>query len=294
MSLSSYQLFCVIAEQKNMSRAAELMHITPSAATHAMNALEKSLGFPLLNRDRSGVTLTSGGELLLPQIRAVLDEEARLQEMAAKLNGMEKGRIRLGVLDSVCTNWLPSILSAFHQKYPNIEVQIYQDGYYAIEEMLSEGILDIGFVSLPTSERFSTITLLHDRLLCIAPLDFVPEAPPYVTPEDLRTRPLILSQRGYDRSIQTFLERNHLEPSPQHHITLESSVIALVEGGMGCSIMPELVLKRHPGQYQIFPLSSNKYRTIGLAVLRDRTRSLANQKMIEEIRLLIDKKSNSI
>lgn len=292
MSLSSYQLFCVIAEQKNMSRAAELMHITPSAATHAMNALEKSLGFPLLNRDRSGISLTSGGELLLPQIRAVLDEEARLQEMVDKLNGMEKGRIRLGVLDSVCTNWLPSILSTFHQKYPNIEVQIYQDGYRAIEEMLLEGMLDIGFVSLPTSDRFSTITLLHDRLLCIAPPDFTPKNPPYVSMEDLRTQPLILSQRGYDRSIRTFIERNYLEPSPQHNITLESSVIALVEGGMGCSIMPELVLKRHPGQYQIFPLSSNTYRTIGLAVLRDRTISLANHKMIEEIRLLLERNSS--
>ena len=54
MSMTAYRLFCVIAEERNMSRAAQQLHITPSAATHAMNALERSLGFPLLNRDRNG------------------------------------------------------------------------------------------------------------------------------------------------------------------------------------------------------------------------------------------------
>lgn len=288
MSLSAYQLFCTIAEQKNMSKAAELLHITPSAATHAMNALEKSLGFPLLNRDRNGVSLTAYGELLLPQFRAVLFEDGKLQEEISKINGLEKGCVRLGVLDSVCTNWLPDILTSFRKKYPNIEVQIYQEGYQAIEAMLLDGLLDMGFVPLPTSDRLSTITLLHDRLLCIAPIGFTPKEPPFVSPDDLRDQVLILSRRGYDRSIQQFLTRNQLEESKQHHIALESSAIALVEGGMGVSIMPELVLTRHPGNYQIFPLINNKYRTIALGILRGRKISLASQKMIQEIREIIE------
>lgn len=79
MSMTAYRLFCVIAEERNMSRAAQQLHITPSAATHAMNALERSLGFPLLNRDRNGVSLTSYGELLLPKFQAVLEEPSTLR-----------------------------------------------------------------------------------------------------------------------------------------------------------------------------------------------------------------------
>ncbi|MBC5715991.1 LysR family transcriptional regulator [Flintibacter faecis] len=284
MSMTAYRLFCVIAEERNMSRAAQQLHITPSAATHAMNALERSLGFPLLNRDRNGVSLTSYGELLLPKFQAVLEEEERLRGEAAKINGLEQGRIRLGVLDSVCTNWLPGILTSFQQKYPHIEVQVYQDGYQSIESMLLEGVLDMGFVSLPASERFSTITLVHDRLLCIAPQGFTPKDPPYVTPDDLRGHPLLLSHRGYDRSLEQYLTQNQLEPCHQHNITLESSVIALVEGGMGVSIVPELVLQTRVGHYQTFPLEDNIYRTIALATLRGRHISLASEKMIQEIR----------
>ena len=63
MSMFEYQLFCTIAEQKNMARASEMLHITPSAATHAMNALERRVGFPLINRSRRGITLTTNGQL---------------------------------------------------------------------------------------------------------------------------------------------------------------------------------------------------------------------------------------
>ncbi len=291
MSLNTYQLFCTIAEQKNMARAAELLHITPSAATHAINTLERSVGFPLLNRDRGGITLTAHGELLLPRVRAVLEEEEKLQEEISQIHGLEKGCVRIGVFNSVCTNWLPNILRSFNQKYPNIEVRIYQGGYGDIEAQLMDALLDVGFVSLPTSERFSTITLLHDRLFCIAPHGFTPKEPPYVTPEDLRQAPLILAQRGYDRNIQEFVEQNQLACSRQHSIALESSAIALVESGMGFSILPEMVLIRHPGNYQVFPLINNKYRTIALATLKGKKMSLANSKMIQEIRSMIEKNS---
>ena len=287
MSMTEYQLFCAIAEQRNMARAAEILHITPSAATHAMNALERKIGFPLINRSRSGITLTSNGKLLLPRFQAILSGEEILKQEISKINGMERGTVRLGVFDSVCTNWLPMILKSFHSKYPNIDVTVFQSGYSEIESMLLDAALDIGFVSLPSSEYFDTITLLHDRLLCITPLDFKPKNPAYVTPEDLREQPLIISQRGIDKNIQAFLEENHLKTAPQYSIAVDSSAIAMVESGLCCCIMTELILKRHAGNYQTFPLVSNKYRTIGIATLSGKEPVLATQKMIEEIRTFI-------
>lgn len=291
MSLAVYQLFCTIADEGNMRRAAELLHITPSAATHAMNSLEKELGFLLLNRDRGGVTLTMQGEQLLPRFRAVLREEERLQEEIAQINGLEKGCIRIGAISSICINILPDILNIFSKKYPNIEVRVYQGGYQEIEEQLLNTLLDIGFVSLPTSERFNTITLLHDRLYCITPLGFKPKNPPYVTSEDLKYFSLIQAKRGYDRNIQDIIDENQLVLGQQHSIALESAAIALVEAGMGCSIVPEMVLKRHPGKYQCFPLQNSKDRTIALAVLKGRKMSLACEKMLHEIRAYVERNS---
>ena len=85
MSLSTYQLVVAIAEYGNMTRAAESLHITPSAASHAISALEDSFGFPIFHRGRSGATLTPLGQSLLPRIRTILSEEAHLQEEISKI-----------------------------------------------------------------------------------------------------------------------------------------------------------------------------------------------------------------
>lgn len=291
MSLSTYELFSTIAEYGNMTKAAESLHITPSAASHAISALERSFGFPLLYRDRKGTTLTKSGELLLPQIRAILSQEAHLQEYVSQIKGMEKGTVSIGVIDSVCRNWLPGILHSFQEKYPNIEVRIYQDGYQAIEQMLLENIIDIGFLSLPTADKFASVTLAHDRLLCVTPMDYVPSNGAYVTIRDLRSMTLILSQRSYDRIMRDFLEENQLALDPRYVITLDYSVLAMVESGIGCSILPELVLQNYAGHYKVYPIENNIYRTIALATLRGRSVSLASEKMIQEIRTNVEQYS---
>lgn len=291
MSLTAYQLFSAIAEYKNMTKAAQSLHITPSAASHAISALERSFGFALFYRDRNGASLTREGELLLPQISAILSQEAQLQECVSQIKGMEQGVIRMGVFDSVCRNWLPEILRTFRTKYPHIEVHIFQDRYQAIEEMLLENILDIGFLSLPTTDKLSTITLLHDRLLVVTSMDYVPPNGSYVTLQDLRAMKLILPQRGYDRTTQEFLEKNQLTVDPNYCIDLDYAVLALVEHGIGYSILPELVLKNCVGQYKTYPIESNIYRTITLATLHGKSMSLASKKMIQEIRLFVDHSS---
>ena len=118
MSLEAYQLFCTAAEVGNLTRAAELLNITPSAASHSIRALERSLGVTLLTRSHNGISLTAYGESLLPFFRQVLTAEDRLQEEVAQINHLIKGTVRVGVFESVCNKWFPDILRAFSEKIP--------------------------------------------------------------------------------------------------------------------------------------------------------------------------------
>lgn len=284
MSIMSYKLLLAIAEQKSMVKAAALMHITPSAATHAMNVLEGKVGFPLINRNKSGVTLTNNGKILLPKIKALLAEEELLQKEIQKIERLENGSVRLGVFDSVCTLYLPEILKSFRGKYPNINVNVYQSGYAEIAEKLAGGELDVGFLSLPIQGRFRSVTLTHDRLLCIMPADFQTENEAFVTANDLRKLPIVMSRCGVEKSIVEFLSQNSLRPSSEYTIFQDTSVISLVEHGLCFSILAEMVLKCHPGNYKALPLDSNKYRTIVLATPSDSETSGAARKLIDEIR----------
>lgn len=287
MNLEVCELFCRIAEQGNMGRAAEMLHMSPSAASHAISALERELGFELLSRDRTGCRLTPHGRLLLPGFQALQAEAVHLQEEIDRLNGLEKGFVRIGAFDSICGNWIPQIFRTFHARYPNIEVHIYQDGYAAIESMLTEGSIDIGFLSNPSSDQLALLPLLRDRLLCIMPLHFTPKHPDFIVPEDFAGQTLLLSERGYDSTVMNYLHENGLSASPQNRIMLDTSVIALVESGMGLSILPEFVLQKYPGNYRALPLHSHICRTIHLCTLKNKRPTLACRKMIEVIREVI-------
>ena len=102
MTLFSYEIFDAVARQGSFNKAAQQLHLTPSAISHAIAVMEEELGFALFNRGKNGVSMTSYGASLYPSIRDVLNSDEALKQSIARLNGLEKGqgeagRIQLGV-----------------------------------------------------------------------------------------------------------------------------------------------------------------------------------------------------
>ena len=118
MTLFSYEIFDAVARQGSFNKAAQQLHLTPSAISHAIAVMEAELGFTLFNRGKNGVTMTSYGASLYPSIRAVLNSDEALQQSIARLNGLEKGKVKLGAFNSICSGLLPSILKGFMDHYP--------------------------------------------------------------------------------------------------------------------------------------------------------------------------------
>ena len=80
----------------------------------------------LCNRGKTGITMTSYGASLYPSIRAVLNSDEALKQSVARLNGLEKGKVKVAAFNSVCTCLLPGILKSFKAQYPQIEVDFYR------------------------------------------------------------------------------------------------------------------------------------------------------------------------
>ena len=154
MTLFSYEIFDAVARQGSFNKAAQQLHLTPSAISHAIAVMEAELGFTLFNRGKNGVTMTSYGASLYPSIRAVLNSDEALQQSIARLNGLEKGKVKLGAFNSICSGLLPSILKGFMAHYPQIEVEVYQGTYDDVKEWLRTGQVDIAFLSNNCREEF--------------------------------------------------------------------------------------------------------------------------------------------
>ena len=185
MTLFSYEIFDAVARQGSFNKAAQQLHLTPSAISHAIAVMEEELGFALFNRGKNGVSMTSYGASLYPSIRDVLNSDEALKQSIARLNGLEKGKVKLGVFNSVCASLLPGLLKSFAAHYPQIEIEVYQGTYDDVKEWLRTGQVDIAFLSSTCREEFNLTELFREPLLCIVPQDW-PEPQDGVMPRHRR------------------------------------------------------------------------------------------------------------
>ena len=192
MTLLTYQVLKTVAEQGSFRKAADILGLTPSAISHAISSMESELGFSLLNRSKSGVTLTNYGEHLLPYVNAVLNSDESLLQAVAEFNGLKRGKVKVGCFSSVCTNWMPHIMNSFKTQYPDITIELFQGTYDDVVYWIKNGVVDLGFLSVSSAGDIFIEPLYKDRLLCVVPKGTKKcEPKEYMTIEELRNHQFV-------------------------------------------------------------------------------------------------------
>ncbi len=266
MALDKYQTLMAVVDAGSLTRAAETLGCTQSAVSHSIDALEKELGFPLLRRSRAGVRLTLEGERLLPAVRGYLAAAESLRQTASSIRGLESGTVRIGAFTSVAVHWLPAVLKEFQRDYPRVDFRLLNGDYHDVEQWLTDGSVDVGFVTLPSPVSCECIPLMEDRLLAILPLHSRFENYPRFPLVECETEPFISLLESSDHDARRALEAAGVRPNVRFYTKDDYAVIAMVEQGLGISIMPELLLKGRHDALQILPLIPEAKRTIGLAI----------------------------
>lgn len=283
MTLFSYEIFDAVARQGSFNKAAQQLHLTPSAISHAIAVMEEELGFALFNRGKNGVTMTSYGASLYPSIRAVLNSDEALRQSIARLNGLEKGKVKLGAFNSVCASLLPGILKTFMAHYPQIEVEVYQGTYDDVKEWLRSGQVDLAFLSSSCKEEFTLTELFREPLMCITPLTWPEPAGGTMTPELMNGQSFVVQCDATDAEMRQFLKKYKLSADRRCHVIDDQSNIAMVEAGLGISIMPQMLLKSCTAAVKIYPIEPAEYRIVGLAVQHPTAMAPAVEQMFRHI-----------
>ena len=283
MTLFSYEIFDAVARQGSFNKAAQQLHLTPSAISHAIAVMEEELGFALFNRGKTGVTMTSYGASLYPSIRAVLNSDEALKQSVARLNGLEKGKVKVAAFNSVCTCLLPGILKSFKAQYPQIEVEVYQGTYDDMKDWLRNGQTDIAFLSFGCREEFALTELFAEPLRCIPPKGW--PAPPdgIMTPELMNGQDFVVQGDATDAEMRQYLKKHKISTERRCHVLDDLSNLAMVEAGMGISIMPEMLLKTCTSEVDIYPLSPAENRVVGITSQRPGAMAPAVEQMFHHI-----------
>ncbi|MBO5468615.1 MAG: LysR family transcriptional regulator [Lachnospiraceae bacterium] len=283
MTLLAYQIFQTVVEQGSFQRAAEVMNLTPSAISHAISTAEKELGFPLFNRNKNGVTLTSYGENLQPYILTVLNSDAKLQQAILEFNGLTHGSVKIGTFSSACNNFIPDIVTSFSKLHPNIEIKIYQGTYDDVYNWIKTGVVDLGFLSKSSCKDLPITTLYEDELMCIVPTSFCPRHKGYIELSELDGQSFVSQSESTDADIQMLLQKYQTTIHSSCHAVDDSSAIAMVAAGLGVCIMPSLVMKNMSYDVNIYSLRPTEHRIIGICSLNPELMAPAVKSMYKHI-----------
>ncbi|KOR79188.1 LysR family transcriptional regulator [Bacillus sp. FJAT-21352] len=281
MNIQKYMAFVKAAEFGSFTKAAEALDYTQSGISRMINDLETEWGVFLFERGRAGISLTSDGLKLLPQLKRICNEHEILMTQIEDLHDMQSGMIRIGTFSSVATHWLPNIVRIFKKDYPKIDFELLLGDYTEIESWILNGRVDFGFVRLPSKTELETTFLEQDRLLVVIPQNHALANCEKFPINELLNSPFMLLEKGAKAEISEIFEKHHISPQVNFTTWDDYAIMSMVENGLGISILPELILQRIPHKIIAKELEVPAFRTIGIAMREQKSLSLASKRFLE-------------
>lgn len=283
MSISKFETLAKVCELGSLTKAAEALGCTQSAVSHTINSLEEQFGFAILTRSRAGVKLTDDGQRIMPSVRGILNYYEQLNQTVSAIRGLDFGTVRIGAFTSVAVHWLPGVIKEFQQDYPNVDIKLLNGDYHDVEKWLTEGSVDLGFVNLPTSLNCECIALMEDKLLAILPPDHKFASYPKFPLVECETEAFITLLETSNHDANKALSAAGIKPNIKFSTKDDYAIIAMVEQGLGISIMPELLLRGRHDNVAVKELVPPSKRTIGLAIGETSRQSPATRKFADYI-----------
>jgi DNA-binding transcriptional LysR family regulator len=247
MELWQLRTFTAIAETLNFTKASEKLHLTQSAVSHQMKALEEELGVPLFIRAKSGVILTDAGKIALEYAIRILSEA---EEMREKVAGREKalaGRVRVAAATQALVYLFAPFFEEFMDEFESVELvfRTTVSTEQTVEDVL-EGVADVGFASFAVYSPVLQVTeIFDDELVLVVGKKHRLARTAEISIKELEKERWILFERGASirRATDDFFKKVKVEPE----MALESNdtyfIKLMIEHGLGVSLMPSWTVR---------------------------------------------------
>lgn len=264
MEMGQLRTFRAVAETLNFTRAAERLHLTQSAVSHQIKALEEELGEPLFIRAKRGVKLSQAGKIALEFAERILDEAEALREMIAGRERTPVGRVRVAAATQAFVHLFAPLFESFMDANPGIDLAFRTT--VSTEQTVADilnGAADVGFASLAVySPNLQVTKLFEDELALIVSSEHPLAKKKIATVNELKGEKLILFERGASirRATDHFFDQIGMRPD----LALESNdtyfIKRMVERGVGVSLLPPWTVRDEAGTGKIALLQISGHR----------------------------------
>lgn len=248
MTLDQLRVFVEVAERGHVTRAAEALRMSQSAASVAIAALEDLYQIKLFDRVGRGIQLTEPGRVFLREARAVLDRASMARSVLQDLAGSPSSPIALAASHTIATYWLPRRLAAFHAANPRVRFNVMIRNTREVEAAVADGEVSIGLVEGPTQHPALLRTRLdHDQMVLVVAADRAPVPIDPAGKIDLRALNWVIREPGSGtrRGLEDLAARQDLSLDDLNIFLVlpgNEAVRAAVEAGAGATIISRHVV----------------------------------------------------
>lgn len=270
MKLTVQQLraFVAVVDEGSFTLAAGALGNSQSAVSHALSALERELGGPVVGRE-APLARTPLGLRVLPHARtAVAAIDAA--EVAARGDRALAGTIRLGAVPTVCQGLLPQLLDAWRGALPDVRVEVLEGDDDEMPVWLENGFVDAAVLVDPERAPARSKLVAIDEFAAVVRSDHPLAGLSEIPLEELGEDGVIVTTGGCEAYVREMHEAVGLDFAARHRVREMSTMFAMVERGFGVSLVPTLGRGLVPQGVVMVPIAERRARRLMLAVPEQR------------------------
>ena len=245
MTIVQLEYIVAVDTYRSFGIAAEKCFITQPTMSMQVQKLEEDLGVILFDRSKHPVVPTEIGIEVLEQARTLLKESYKIKELISNKKEGVEGELKIGIIPTIAPYLMPGVISAFMDKYPRVQLSIWE---YTTEEIivrLKNGLLDCGILSTPVKDK----SLYENPLFYECFIAYLSKSSPLnskknLGPEDIALDDLWLLNEGHcmRNQILNICNReksDHMKPFEYNTDSVET-LKRMVDMNKGITLLPEL------------------------------------------------------
>jgi len=265
MDSKKLEILMTAADLGSFTKASEVVGYTQSGLTHMMDALEREIGFPLLQRNHSGIQLTEQGAQLMPAIREFLQANANLEARIKAIAEQKNEVIRIAAYSSIAMHWMPEILYRFRRLCPEINVDLRMVDH-ALEpfELLEKGQTDVIFASRQNYSCCDWIPLYEEKMYAILPKSYPLNGRETFLLTEFSGQDFLMPHGRFDIDVKAAFEPMKVKVNEKRSRVDDETVIRMVGRGLGVSMMTELMIRGRTDDVQCVPVDPPAIRELGM------------------------------
>ena len=265
MDSKKLEILMTAADLGSFTKASEVVGYTQSGLTHMMDALEREVGFPLLQRSHNGIQLSEQGRQLMPAIREFLQANANLERQIRSIAERKTQVIRVAAYASIAMHWMPEILYRFKRLCPEVSVDLRMVDH-ALEpfELLERGETDVIFASRQSSRCCDWIPLYSDWMYAILPKDYPLNGRAAFPLAEFDGQDFLMPYGSFDLDVQAALVPMGVRVNEKICRFDDETVIRMVGRGLGVSMMSELMIRGRTDDVLCVPVTPAARRELGM------------------------------